>query len=100
MTNPQERIQELTQVLQDYNYHYYVLDTSLVSDFEFDTLLKELQELEEKHPEFSSANSPTKRVGGDVTQSLSRLCINTPCFLYLTVTQKRILLILKQESKN
>ena len=78
MTNPQERIQELTQVLQDYNYHYYVLDTSLVSDFEFDTLLKELQELEEKHPEFSSANSPTKRVGGDVTQKFEQVVHKYP----------------------
>ncbi|MEN8810999.1 MAG: hypothetical protein ABF272_06370, partial [Flavobacteriales bacterium] len=59
-----QRINELTKLLQDYNYQYYVMDNSVVSDFEFDSLLKELQELEEKHPEFASALSPTKRVGG------------------------------------
>ncbi len=78
MTNPQKRITELTQVLQEYNYHYYVLDTSLVSDFEFDTLLKELQQLEEKYPEFSSNNSPTKRVGGDVTQKFEQVVHKYP----------------------
>ena len=43
-----QRIEELTKSLQEYNYQYYVMDNSLVSDFEFDTLLKELQELEKK----------------------------------------------------
>ena len=49
------------------------MDNSLVSDFEFDTLLKELQELEEKNPEFTSENSPTKRVGGDVTKKFEQV---------------------------
>lgn len=78
MSNPQERIKELTSLLQEYNYHYYVLDTSFVSDFEFDTLLKELQELEEQYPEFSSANSPTKRVGGDVTKKFEQVVHKYP----------------------
>ncbi len=78
MSNPQERIKELTSLLQEYNYHYYVLDTSLVSDFEFDTLLKELQELEEQYPEFSSENSPTKRVGGDVTKKFEQVVHKYP----------------------
>lgn len=73
MTSIQERITELTQLLQNYNYNYYVLDTSLVSDFEFDTMLQELQELEEKHPEFASPLSPTKRVGGDVTKKFEQV---------------------------
>ena len=68
-----QRIEKLTEILQDYNYNYYVLDKSLVSDFEFDTLLKELQDLEEKHPEFASENSPTKRVGGDVTKKFEQV---------------------------
>jgi len=78
MSNPQERIKELTSLLQEYNYHYYVLDTSLVSDFEFDSLLKELQELEEQYPEFSSENSPTKRVGGDVTKKFEQVVHKYP----------------------
>ncbi|MDG1176453.1 MAG: NAD-dependent DNA ligase LigA [Flavobacteriales bacterium] len=68
-----QRIEELTKSLQEYNYQYYVMDNSLVSDFEFDTLLKELQELEEKNPEFTSENSPTKRVGGDVTKKFEQV---------------------------
>ena len=50
-----------------------MIDNSLVSDFEFDTLLKDLQELEEKNPEFTSENSPTKRVGGDVTKKFEQV---------------------------
>jgi len=68
-----QRIEELTKSLQEYNYQYYVMDNSLVSDFEFDTLLKELRELEEKNPEFTSENSPTKRVGGDVTKKFEQV---------------------------
>ncbi len=68
----------LSQNLQDYNYNYYVLDNSLVSDFEFDTLLKELQDLEEKYPEFASENSPTKRVGGEVTKKFEQVIHKYP----------------------
>ncbi|MDB4088075.1 NAD-dependent DNA ligase LigA [Flavobacteriales bacterium] len=68
MTDNKKRIEELTKELQDHNYNYYVLDNSIISDFEFDTLLKELQGLEEKYPDLASENSPTKRVGGEVTK--------------------------------
>ena len=54
------------------------MDNSVVSDFEFDSLLKELQELEEKHPEFASALSPTKRVGGDVTKKFEQVVHKYP----------------------
>ena len=73
-----QRIEELTKLLQDYNYQYYVNDTSLVSDYEFDTLLKELQGLEEKYPELASENSPTKRVGGDVTKKFESVTHKYP----------------------
>ncbi len=78
MTNSKQRIDELTKSLQEYNYQYYVMDNSLVSDFEFDTLLKELQALEEKFPEFASENSPTKRVGGDVTKKFEQVIHRYP----------------------
>lgn len=73
-----QRINELTKLLQDYNYQYYVMDNSVISDFEFDSLLKELQELEEEYPEFASALSPTKRVGGDVTQKFEQVVHKYP----------------------
>jgi len=68
MTNPESKINELSQKLNDYNHHYYVLNESVVSDYDFDILLKELEQLEKDYPQFASPNSPTKRVGGDITK--------------------------------
>ena len=67
--NPKERIKELRTLLHHYNVEYYVHSRSLISDFEFDHLMKELEELEEKYPVFYDENSPSKRVGGEVTKS-------------------------------
>ena len=64
-----EKIQRLREQLNLHNYNYYVLDKPIISDFEFDGLLKELQELEAVHPEFFDPNSPTVRVGGAVTKN-------------------------------
>ena len=65
---PKEKIDQLREELRQHNYNYYVLDQSVVSDYEFDQKLKELQELEETHPEFYDPNSPTLRVGGEITK--------------------------------
>ncbi|MGB7393767.1 MAG: NAD-dependent DNA ligase LigA, partial [Pricia sp.] len=64
-----EKIESLRQELREHNHNYYVLDSPTISDYEFDTKLKELQELEEKHPEYHDPNSPTLRVGGGVTKN-------------------------------
>ncbi|MFM7472616.1 MAG: NAD-dependent DNA ligase LigA [Crocinitomicaceae bacterium] len=64
----QSRIQVLTRELHEHNHRYYIENNPQISDFEFDMLLKELQDLEEKYPELSFENSPTKRVGGDITK--------------------------------
>lgn len=64
----QERIENLRKELHQYNFEYYTLDNPTISDFEFDQKLKELQELENQHPEFFDANSPTVRVGGEITK--------------------------------
>jgi DNA ligase (NAD+) len=61
-----ERIDFLRKELDEHNHSYYVLDTSTISDFEFDKLLKELVKLEDENPEFFDATSPTQRVGGGV----------------------------------
>ncbi|MFY0712893.1 NAD-dependent DNA ligase LigA [Seonamhaeicola sp. NFXS20] len=63
------QIESLRNELREHNYNYYVLDNPTISDYEFDLKLKELQALEEKHPEFFDANSPTQRVGGEVTKN-------------------------------
>ena len=62
-----ERIDLLRKELAEYNHSYYVLDTSIISDFEFDKLLQELVKLEDENPEFFDSTSPTQRVGGRVT---------------------------------
>lgn len=67
--NPKEKIQQLTEELREHNYKYYVLDRPEISDYQFDMKLKELQELEEKNPEYKDQNSPTQRVGGQVTKN-------------------------------
>jgi DNA ligase (NAD+) len=63
------RIEALTQCLQEHNYNYYILSNPSISDFEFDHLMKELEELEKSYPQFASLNSPTQQVGGDITKN-------------------------------
>ena len=65
----QIKIQQLREELNQHNHNYYVLDQPTISDFEFDSKLKQLQELELKHPEFFDENSPTQRVGGAITKN-------------------------------
>lgn len=65
----QETIQTLRNELNQHNYNYYVLDNATISDYDFDIKLKELQDLESKHPEFFDENSPTQRVGGAITKN-------------------------------
>jgi DNA ligase (NAD+) len=62
------KIEALRKDLREHNYNYYVLDNPTISDYDFDVKLKELEQLEKEHPEFFDANSPTQRVGGEVTK--------------------------------
>ncbi len=62
-----KRMRELERELEYHSYKYYVENTPEISDFEFDALLRELQDLEARYPEFADPNSPTKRVGSDLT---------------------------------
>ncbi len=66
--DPKKRIEELSDKINYYNTQYYVNDRSEISDFEFDKLLEELQKLEQEHPELKMPDSPTQRVGGDITK--------------------------------
>ncbi|WP_430467897.1 NAD-dependent DNA ligase LigA [Winogradskyella ouciana] len=66
-----QKINELREELRQHNYNYYILDNPTITDYEFDIKLKELQALEEAHPEFFDANSPTQRVGGAVTKNFN-----------------------------
>lgn len=63
------RIEELSKELEFHNHRYYVLAAPVISDQQFDFMLKELETLEARFPELADANSPTKRVGGDITRN-------------------------------
>jgi len=78
--NIQQQIQELRQELENHNYRYYVLDDPTISDYEFDMKLKELQKLEEAHPEFADPNSPTQRVGGQVIKGFETVVHQYPMY--------------------
>lgn len=67
------KIEALRELLNGYNHAYYVLDESLISDYEFDMKLKELQSLEQEYPEYFSPNSPSQRVGGGITKSFDNV---------------------------
>ena len=69
MTNPEiERIYQLREELHTHNYNYYVLNSPVISDIEFDHMMRELQDLEAKYPETYDENSPTMRVGSDINK--------------------------------
>ncbi|MFV5693610.1 NAD-dependent DNA ligase LigA [Flavobacterium sp. LT1R49] len=65
----QNTIQTLREELNQHNHNYYVLDKPIISDYEFDLKLKQLQDLENKYPEYFDENSPTQRVGGTITKN-------------------------------
>lgn len=71
--DPKERIEELTRILTDANFRYYVQDNPTMPDFEYDRLLRELEELEAKYPELAKADSPAKRVGGEALSQFEKV---------------------------
>ncbi len=77
---PKERIEELSRILNEHNYNYYVLSAPEISDVEFDGKLKELQDLEFRYPEFFDPNSPTQRVGSDINKNFTQVEHQYPAF--------------------
>jgi len=73
-----QRVAELTRLIDQYNYEYYMNDRSLVSDYEFDALLRELVELERQYPELSLPTSPARRVGGEVNKQFRQVTHRFP----------------------
>jgi DNA ligase (NAD+) len=80
-----DRIDQLTSDLQHHNYNYYVLSKPEISDFDFDTHLKELDSLEKQFPELAHPDSPTQRVGGEPTKEFKTVVHKHP-FLSLSNT--------------
>ncbi len=75
---PKDRIEKLREELHQHNYNYYVLNTPVVSDMEFDFLLRELQDLENQYPEYKDENSPTMRVGSDLNKNFTQVAHKYP----------------------
>ena len=73
-----ERIDQLRAELHRHNYNYYVLNAPVISDQHFDQLMRELQDLEAKHPEYSDENSPTMRVGSDINKNFTQVAHKYP----------------------
>ena len=76
--NPKERIEQLTEELKEANYRYYVLDDPKIHDFEYDMLLRELEDLEKAHPELAKSDSPTQRVGGEALSQFQKVTHPVP----------------------
>ena len=73
MESPQEKIERLRRELDEHNYNYYVLNAPTIDDRTFDEMMHELQGLEETFPQYFDPNSPTQRVGNDITRSFSQV---------------------------
>lgn len=73
-----DRIQSLHEVLEQHNYNYYVLSMPTISDVAFDKMMRELQELEEAHPEYADPYSPTQRVGSDLSKEFEQVVHKYP----------------------
>lgn len=76
--NDKERILALRKQLNEHNYKYYVLNQPDITDFEFDALMRQLQQLEAQHPELADPNSPTQRVGSDLNQEFKQVAHRYP----------------------
>ena len=68
-----KRIKELTKLVERYNYHYYVLDDPLVSDYEYDRVNHELMDLEREYPQYIQPNSPSFRIGGSTYNTFAQV---------------------------
>ena len=75
---PKQRIQELTELLNDANTKYYVLDAPEMADYEYDRLLRELEELEAAYPELALPDSPSRRVGGEALSQFEKVTHAVP----------------------
>ena len=73
-----QRMEELINTLNEANYRYYVLDNPTMPDFEYDRLLRELEDLEKAHPELARADSPTQRVGGEALTKFEKVTHPVP----------------------
>ena len=77
-TDIKKRVEELTKILNDANYNYYVKDEPTITDQEYDKYMRELEDIELEYPKYASKNSPTKRVGGEVIEKFLKVVRDKP----------------------
>ena len=78
-----DKIKALREALEQHNYNYYVLSAPTISDREFDEMMKELQVLEEAHPEYADPHSPTQRVGSDLSKEFEQVVHKYPMLSFV-----------------
>ena len=83
------RVSELRKILERYAYEYYVLDTPSVTDYEYDTLYRELVAIESEFPELVTSDSPTQRVGGRILEGFEKFSHKVPLQSLDNVFQRR-----------
>lgn len=94
------RLLELRQLLHQYNYEYYVLSQPTISDYEFDMMLKELQQLESEYPDLYDPTSPTNRVGSDISTDFKQVKHSFPMLsLGNTYSQEEVIDFLNRAKK-
>lgn len=77
-TDIKKRVEELTKILNDANYNYYVKDEPTITDQEYDKYMRELEDIELEYPKYASKNSPTKRVGGEIIEKFEKVVRDKP----------------------
>ena len=80
---------QLRQELHEHNYRYYVENAPVISDQDFDMMMRELQELEARHPEMHDDNSPSQRVGSDISSEFKQVLTAIPCSRFRIPTTAR-----------
>ncbi len=98
--NAFKKINELRKKLSEHNYRYYVLSQPVISDYDYDVMLKELETLEKEFPEFADPNSPTKRVGSDISNDFTQVTHNYPMLSLGNTYNKNELLDFDKRVKN
>ena len=78
LSSLKEHIEELRKQIREHEHHYYVLDQPIISDYEFDQLMRELKTLEVQHPELITPDSPTQRVGGEPAKEFPTYTFSRP----------------------
>jgi len=76
--DPKKRIESLREIIRHHDYRYYVLADPTISDEKYDDLIKELEALEDEYPELVTSDSPTRRVGSDLTKEFPTLVHSSP----------------------